>query len=47
MPDHFWWVFAVYGVVWVAIILYLARLSARQAEAERQLEILRSERNGA
>ena len=43
MPSHFWWVFCAYGVVWVAIIFYLAHLSTRQHEAERQLEILKSE----
>ncbi len=44
MPKHFWWVFSVYGVVWLAIIFYVARLFARQGEAERQLEILKAER---
>ena len=44
MIENFWWVFASYSIVWVAMILYVARLLGRQAESERQLDILESER---
>ncbi len=45
MIHNFWWVFASYSIVWVAMILYLARLMGRQQETERQLKILESERS--
>lgn len=45
MIENFWWVFASYSIVWVAMIVYIARLMGRQKEAERQLEILEAERH--
>jgi CcmD family protein len=45
MPHNFWWVFSAYSIVWLAIILYIARLFGRQQEAERQLATLLHERN--
>jgi len=44
MIENFWWVFASYSVVWVAMIAYVGRLMGRQSESERQLKILESER---
>ena len=44
MTENFWWVFASYSIVWIAIIIYVARLFGRQREAERQLAILEAER---
>jgi CcmD family protein len=45
MINNFWWVFASYSVVWVAMIVYLGRLFGRQKEVERQLAILEAERH--
>ncbi len=44
MPHNFWWVFSAYSVVWLAVILYLARLFSRQRDCERQLDALKRER---
>jgi len=44
MPQNFWWVFASYSVVWVAVIAYVARLFGRQQQVERDLKRLEDER---
>jgi CcmD family protein len=44
MPHNFWWVFSAYSIVWLAILVYLGRLSGRQKTCERQLDALTRER---
>jgi CcmD family protein len=43
MPENFWWVFASYSIVWLAVILYVARLFGRQHQLERDLRRLEDE----
>ncbi|HEX9642038.1 MAG TPA: CcmD family protein [Candidatus Krumholzibacteria bacterium] len=41
MTTNFWWLFAAYAVVWVALIGYAGVLHGRLRKAERDLEILK------
>lgn len=41
--ENFWWLFASYGVIWVAVLGYVGRMGGRQRELERELARLESE----
>lgn len=38
--ENFWWLFASYAVIWVALFGYVARMAGRQQELERELKRL-------
>lgn len=38
MPQHFWWLFAAYAVVWGAMFVFVGRLMARQAQLRREVD---------
>lgn len=35
--ENFWWLFAAYAVIWVALFGYVARMAGKQQELEREL----------
>jgi CcmD family protein len=41
MPKNFWWLFAAYSVIWLALFGYVWRLLGRQRELRRDLERLK------
>ncbi len=43
MPNNFWWLFASYSVIWLALFGFVVRLLSRQAELRKDLERLRAE----
>ena len=43
MPNNFWWLFAAYSVIWVAILGFVVRLLSRQSELRKDLNRLESE----
>lgn len=43
MPKNFWWVFAAYTIVWVALFAYVASLVGRQRSLERDVQRLKEE----
>ena len=46
MPNNFWWVFASYSVVWIAMFAYVVRLYARPSALETVVQRLEDERRG-
>lgn len=42
MPQNFWWLFAAYTIVWLALLGYAGSLASRLRRAEKELEKLRS-----
>lgn len=44
MPNNFWWLFAAYSVIWLALFGYVLKLLGKQSELRRDLERLKSER---
>ena len=43
MECNFWWLFAAYGIIWLALFGYVIKVLRRQRELERDLERLRQE----
>jgi CcmD family protein len=41
MPKNFWYLFAAYSVIWVALFTYVLRLMGRAGELRRDLDRLR------
>ena len=44
--ENFWWLFAAYAVIWVALFAYVARMASRQQELEREMQRLDRKQNG-
>jgi len=38
--ENFWWLFASYAVIWVALFGYVARVAGKQQTLERELKRL-------
>jgi CcmD family protein len=43
MPKHFWYLFAAYSVIWLALMAYVLRLVGRTGELRRDLDRLQGE----
>ena len=41
--ENFWWLFAAYGVIWVALLGYVGRVASKQQQLERELRHLQRE----
>jgi len=41
--ENFWWLFAAYGVIWVALLGYVGRMASKQQQLERELRHLQRE----
>ena len=41
--ENFWWLFAAYAVIWIALFGYVARMASRQQQLERELKQLERE----
>lgn len=42
MPKNFWWLFASYSVIWLALFFYVMRLLVQARELGKDLQRLRS-----
>lgn len=41
--ENFWWLFAAYAVIWVALLGYVGRMASKQQQLERELRHLQRE----
>jgi len=40
--ENFWYVFAAFAIIWVAVLAYLFSLSQRQKHLRREIERIKS-----
>ena len=41
--ENFWWLFASYAVIWIAMLGYVGKMAGKQQELERELRRLESD----
>lgn len=47
MKENFWWLFAAYAVIWLAIYAYVVKLQGQQAKMRRDLAHLEKQQNSS